>query len=294
MGAFAIRMTLLAPVAAGEGPRPPCLMLDGLVGFGVARERFGAAVSARQPHRDVFVDLPLPLDQASATVWAASQGFSAVGVRRTALLTHINDRHAVVEPVKVSPRFGPAVVAIPLWVTPEMVFFGSGDGEAVLRLLRRHITFLGHKRGSGFGLVAQMRLTPLDQDWSIGHWDGAAYVLHRPWPVAEAAALLAYIVATWGEDAAAWWMAHADAWPRAYLAVRPPYHDPRAHQWCFAPSAYGLAETVPWLPAAFTPAGLVPDALWDDVAEDLDEDAVPPWDLSERPAFSRPLLATTD
>lgn len=298
MGAFAIRVTLLSPIATGEGSRPPLVMLDGLVGYGVARERFGPAASTRQPHRDPFIDLPLPLERIGP-VWAASQGFCPTGRRQLALLTHINDRRGVKEPAHysaqkqkwqapdISARFGPVVLPIPLWVAPEMVFFGAGDGPAVLRLMQEHITFLGHKRGSGYGQVVRMHLIPLERDWSIGHWTGTDFVLHRPWPVDHAALLLAYIGRTWGAEAASWWSREAAGWPRAYLAAHPPYYDSQAHQWCFAPSEYGLAEAVSWLPPVTQSVVFQPQVNWDMETAPTDGDE-PAWDLVEdlpRPRF---------
>lgn len=67
-----------------------------------------------------------------------------------------------------------------LEVTGEIVWHVMGEGEAVERLLTRHVRGLGKKRGYGLGRVLRWRVEPCAEDLSLRRADGA---LARPVPL---------------------------------------------------------------------------------------------------------------
>lgn len=258
MEAFAITFHLASPIAAGEGIRPPYLMLDGLVGYAVAQERFGAGAYHRRANREGFEDLAVPLTAWAPHLYAASQGLAERGLRRLVMLTCPDPRANVITRVASgvpdgTNRTPPVVLPLTTFHTPRLTFFGHGEFEETLGLLRRHVHFLGHKRAVGFGHVTHITGQILDQDASWGRWDGERLWLHRPFPQEADSVLTALIDAEAGSAARRWWETHRARWPVDRLAWRMPYYLGTSATACWEPSHWGLAHAVPGLETLLAP-----------------------------------------
>lgn len=257
---FIVVFTLSAPVAHGSADRPPFLMLDGLVGYAVAQEMFGPYAFARRRKRDELIELPLPLDSVLPGIYAASQGFAPIAREIATVLTRpygratldpffvskANGKNGKITKVTIQAEFAPDLIPISALAAPMMVFFGRGDVMEVERLLRRHIRFLGHKRGAGYGHIVHVDVVPQSTDWSWSRWDNDGVHLHRALP-ADSEAVSHVLSQQWGANAADWWQQHSAIQPQLRLATAPPYHDPDRQQWCYVPEHYGLVEAAEFL-----------------------------------------------
>lgn len=243
---FAIAIRLAAPIAGGEMQKPPVIMLDGLLGFAVAQEVFDGQGYRRHPHRDKFVDLPLPLAEPLPGIWAASQGLVATGLRAREFYTRPYDLPDADTPgvQQHLPRpMLPVLYGLPLMVAPEIRFYGVGDLERCLDLLRMHIRYIGHKRGSGYGAVAEITGAYIGVDYSLARYDALEdrVILHRAIPTALDAEFAHYLEATFGPAARVAWERQRKEHGVAYYAARPPYYLPTNQVACFVPDAEGLA-----------------------------------------------------
>lgn len=271
---FAVTFHLSAPVAAGQGPKPPMIMLDGLVAYAVAQETFGPRGFTRRPHRNTFVDLPLPLATVMPGLYAASQGFVARSRRQLAVLTQRDDHSE--SKSKTRAQFQPRLIPLAATATPAMTFFGRGDLDQVLTLLRWHIKFLGSKRASGYGHIVKITGEPVPVDLSWGRFDALGLHFHRPMPVDCAEDLNQIIGDMWGAPAQQWWTEHAAEWPRDRLALSAPYYDPARQQWCYSPDEFGLIEPVSFLPSHLSSRGDDEEDVYSE--EDFEFDPEIPWE----------------
>lgn len=272
---FLISMRLSAPIALGEGHKAPLIMLDGLLAYCVACETFGAGAGRRDllDGREI-VDLPLPLDEALPGVYAASQGYAQRGHTAMTMIVKRHDQNDKVhmktgkvwDAGKGPPStFANAVVSLAVVHTPEVVFFGRGDLDEALRLLRRHISFLGHKRAAGYGHVTEIAGCYTDEDWSWSRVDEQGRLhLHRPVPASMD--LGPTIAELYGADVSRRWLDEERA--QATLAWKPPYYLPENQVLCYEPDIYGLFNKTP----------LIAESVQ---GEDDKDDLIPPDDDEE-------------
>jgi len=264
------------------GDHPPMLHLEGLLAWAIAQERFGPQ-AYRRFGRDSFEHLPVPLDTVLPGVSAGSQGFAPIARHGTTLLTRRYDR-ASIDPetrpipethpptykkVEILAQFLPDIIPVGTLYAPYLVFFGRGDPDAVRILLQRHIHFLGHKRGSGYGQVLRCDVFSTTTDWSWSRYDTDGIHLHRPLPV-DPEAVATAIGVQWGTTARSVWRVQATKWPQQPMALVPPYYDPNRQVPCYVPDHFGLVEPAEFLHTAwpeYAPWRLNADDTFDENTE---------------------------
>lgn len=171
---FCVEACLATPVAHSPSGMPPA-SLDGLLAKAVLAEKgITDAPVWKEQLKFTSIDLPLArVEMAGQSVWAGSIGFPVGPVKW--------QRFGWIKKWTGPRRWRGSGWAPPAGfgycrnreeyfycaAAPKLRFYGFGDPEAVLKLLRENILSLGHKHRRGFGRVVKWEVKETTADHSI-------------------------------------------------------------------------------------------------------------------------------
>lgn len=148
--------------------------LDALLGWALAP--FQKNNSTELLRDEIPIDIRLPLLRSKINghdVWHASALFPIKeGYQETLRFWRKKFRQNYISETQGSPNLQNGIyreynMPVPLILVTQMVAFASGDRYECLRILRRHIKYLGKKRSYGYGKIVRIEAEETQEDYSF-------------------------------------------------------------------------------------------------------------------------------
>lgn len=155
------------------------LMLDSLLAYAVLKDILGSEFE-NVTNSDELIDVPLPLKRTSE-IWHASAGiFDVIDTDQGSWKKRWDstDNHLVNSHKKRTGKYSLKVdvgsgnnkaysMPLQLYLTKKIDFYINGNGNEVMRLLKKYIHAVGKKRSQGYGFIQDMKIKRIDKDKSI-------------------------------------------------------------------------------------------------------------------------------